>query len=193
MGFGRPYAIGSPLGAPHALTVGERPPLALGGPYTLGAPHTLWGVCSCIRVPRRTARSAVVVGVSVFLVVCESLCVADACSLGFPTSCGPLCSTDARVPSFLILWVSGPLPGFLGRGEGVREGQRNTGGRGGRRGGHCNAMEAGGGKIMYRAGGGGGMKRMFFFEMAKIRRDKFWYCSLGRKENFGMRPLATAS
>ena len=29
--------------------------------------------------------------------------------------------------------------------------------------------------------------------MAKIRRGKFWYCSLEMKETFGMRPLATAS
>ena len=29
--------------------------------------------------------------------------------------------------------------------------------------------------------------------MAKIRRGKFWYCSLEMKKKFGMRPLATAS
>ena len=29
--------------------------------------------------------------------------------------------------------------------------------------------------------------------MAKIRRGKIWYCSLDLKENFGIRPLATAS
>ena len=56
---------------PWRLESGHR--LALGGPYTLQAPHMLWAVCSRARVTQCTHAA---VGVSVFLAVCRSLCVA---------------------------------------------------------------------------------------------------------------------